>query len=345
MKKKTGEPEKTRNDKKRKKMFDPLFPATYIDFRSDFAFKRLFGTEANKELLLSFLNALLDGEEDFREITYLNTEQQGRYREERKAMFDVYCKNEKDEYIIVEMQVHSQEHYRERSLFYATFPIREQAEKGFGWNYRLRKVYIISFLDFVLEDSEPERYRRDVKLCDVRTGKEFSDKLHFIYLEIPKFPQTLTGKDSFLEKWLYAMRNMNSLERPPEGMEEQVFSRFFEAAEFRRLSRSEASDYEVELDAQWSQGASLETAEHNGLRKGLRKGKQQGLKEGRQQGLKEGLEQGKAEGLKEGLEQGKAEGLIEGREAGEKAKAREIARNLLAQGMDPEAVKAMTGIG
>lgn len=76
----------------------------YVNFYTDFAFKKLFGTEVNKDLLISFLNALLSGEEEIKDLTYLNTEHLGEHEEERKAVFDVYCVNEKGERFLVEMQ-------------------------------------------------------------------------------------------------------------------------------------------------------------------------------------------------------------------------------------------------
>lgn len=75
----------------------------YVNFYTDFAFKKLFGTEINKELLISFLNALLQGREEITDLTYLNTEQLGMTEAERKAVSDVYCKTTTGERILIEM--------------------------------------------------------------------------------------------------------------------------------------------------------------------------------------------------------------------------------------------------
>ena len=114
----------------------------------DFAFKKLFGTEMNKDLLISFLNALLQGHEEITDLTYLNTEQLGTAETERKAVFDVYCQTVTGERILIEMQKAEQQFFKDRSIFYSTFPIRDQAQKG-NWDYSLSRVYTIGVLNFV----------------------------------------------------------------------------------------------------------------------------------------------------------------------------------------------------
>mgnify|MGYP000311427132 CR=1 FL=1 len=104
--------------------------ARYVNPYTDFGFKKLFGTEMNKELLISFINSLFNGKEVVKDLTYLNTEHLGGRELDRKAVFDVYCENEKGEKILVEMQKAEQQFFKDRSLYYATFPIREQAERG-----------------------------------------------------------------------------------------------------------------------------------------------------------------------------------------------------------------------
>ena len=117
----------------------------YLNPYTDFGFKKLFGTEVNKDLLISFINSLLHGREKIKELTYLNAEHLGVGEADRKAIFDVYCENENGEKFLVEMQRGEQQYFKDRSLYYATFPIREQAHRG-DWNYELKCVYIIGML-------------------------------------------------------------------------------------------------------------------------------------------------------------------------------------------------------
>ena len=148
-----------------------LIHQRYINFYTDFAFKKLFGTEVNKELLISFLNSIFEGREVIKDLHYLNSERLGTLEKDRRAVFDVYCENEKGERFIVEMQKGEQQFFKERSLFYTTFPIREQAERGGDWTYELKAVYTICILNFTFDHDKTDRehYKTEVQLMDVKT--------------------------------------------------------------------------------------------------------------------------------------------------------------------------------
>lgn len=111
-------------------MTDRYLADRYVNPYTDFGFKMLFGTEVNKDLLISFVNSLFNGKEVIKELTYLNAEHLGTSESDRRAVFDVYCKNEKGERILIEMQKAEQQFFKDRSVFYSTFPIREQGQKG-----------------------------------------------------------------------------------------------------------------------------------------------------------------------------------------------------------------------
>jgi len=122
----------------------------YISTFTDFGFKKIFGTEVNKDLLIDFLNELLlKSGETVVDLSYLSTEQLGRRSDERKAIYDIYCRNEKGEHFIVEMQKAKQKYFKDRSIYYSSFPIQSQAEKG-DWNFELKAIYTVGILDFFL---------------------------------------------------------------------------------------------------------------------------------------------------------------------------------------------------
>ena len=254
----------------------------YVNFYTDFAFKRLFGTEPNKELLISFLNALLHGREEIREITYLNTEHLGTQEYDRRAVFDVYCVNEKGEHFLVEMQKGEQQFFKDRSVYYSTFAIREQAPRG-EWNYGLKGIYTIGILNFCFNKKDSSYYH-EVKLMDTATREVFYDKLTFIYLEMPKFTKTEAELSTMFDKWLYAIRNLPSLLERPRALYEKVFQRLFEAAEIAKFDRRERYEYEESLKAYRDWFSVMETAELRGEERGHAKG----LKEGHAKGLEEG---------------------------------------------------------
>jgi len=250
----------------------------YINPYTDFGFKLLFGTAMNKELLISFLNALLFKEETVKDVTYLNAEHLDTQEYDRRAVFDVYCENEKGEKFLVEMQRGEQQFFKDRSVYYATFPIREQSQWG-KWDYELKAVYIIGILNFTFNDTDGDYFHHEVKLVDLYTHKVFYDKLTFIYLEMPKFNKKEDELESMFDKWLFVLRNLSSLFERPRALQNRVFDRLFEAAEIAKFNPKELGEYWESLKnfRDWYSVMSTQ------------------LKKGREEGLKEGLEQGRKE--------------------------------------------------
>ena len=240
----------------------------------------MFGTELNKELLVSFLNALLQGKERVKDVTYLNTEQLGAGELDRRAVFDVYCENERGEKFLVEMQKGEQEFFKDRSVYYATFPLREQATRGSRWNYELKAVYAIGILNFTFDEVEEGKFRHDVMLMETDTKRVFYDKLKFIYLEMPKFDKEEGELETMFDKWLFVLKNLSRLMERPAALQERVFRRLFEAAEIARFSRRELLEYEESLKVYRDWFSVLSTAEKKGLKRGMRRGMKEGLKAG-----------------------------------------------------------------
>ena len=147
----------------------------YINLFTDFGFKKLFGEEASKPLLISLLNCFLD-----EQVQYLKNEQLGRHIDERSAIYDLYCTSPTGERFIVEVQRAHQQHFIDRSLYYASFAVQEQAERGRHWNYQLNKVYTIAMMDFVFDSEQLAKYEHQVKLVELSTKKIFSDKLNLV---------------------------------------------------------------------------------------------------------------------------------------------------------------------
>lgn len=239
----------------------------YINPYTDFGFKKLFGTAMNKELLISFLNALFAGREVVKDITYLNVEHMGGIELDRKAVFDVYCENELGEKFLVEMQKGEQEFFKDRSLFYSTFAIREQARRG-SWNYELKAVYTIGVLNFVFDRADDGRYIHEVRLVDIDTNEVFYDKLAFIYLEMPKFNKTEAELETMMDKWLFVLRNLSSLFERPAALQERVFRNLFEAAEIAKFDRRERYEYEESLKNFRDMYSVIATAEKKGRTEG-----------------------------------------------------------------------------
>lgn len=240
---------------------------------TDFGFKLLFGTPVNKDLLIGFLNALFRGEQEITDVTYLNAEQLGRAEWDRKAVFDVYCENVKGERFIVEMQKARQKYFKDRSVFYSTFPIREQAKVG-DWDYELKSVYTVGVLNFVFDEDkdDEEYYHHEVKLMDVGRKEVFYEKLTFIYLEMPKFRKREDELETLFDKWMFVLKNLATLLDRPAALQERVFKRLFETAEIARFSESEMRDYEESLKNLRDLGNVLNTAKEEGRKEGRKEG-------------------------------------------------------------------------
>jgi predicted transposase/invertase (TIGR01784 family) len=230
-------------------MANDKMKAKYLNPFTDFGFKKIFGEEASKPLLIDFLNALLPQTDKIVDLTFKNNEQLGQTDLDRKAIYDVYCENEKGEKFIVELQKAKQNYFKERTIYYSTFPIREQAEKG-EWNYNLKAVYCIGILDFTFDDYETEPEKSEVvhtiKLKN-QNGKTFYEKLTFIYLEMPNFKQSESQLETRLDKWLYFIKHLEDFQTIPTIIADDVFNQAFEKAELAKFGQVELANYENSL--------------------------------------------------------------------------------------------------
>ncbi|MEX8549037.1 MAG: Rpn family recombination-promoting nuclease/putative transposase [Mucilaginibacter sp.] len=252
--------------------------AKYINPFTDFGFKKIFGEEASKPLLIDFLNALLPQTNKIANLSFKNTEQLGQTDSDRKAIYDIYCENENGEKLIVELQKAKQNYFRERTVFYSTFPIREQAEKG-NWNYNLKAVYCIGILDFKFDDYETEPEKSEVvhtiKLKN-QNGKVFYDKLTYIYLEMPNFKKTEEELQTRLDQWLYFIQNLEDFQTIPAIFKDEIFSQAFEKAELANLDHTDLDNYENSLKTYRDLKGVIDTA----FGDGRLEGKQEGISEG-----------------------------------------------------------------
>ena len=161
--------------------------------------------------------------------------------------------------------------FKDRSLFYSTFPIREQAPKGAEWNFKLEHVYTVALLNFDLEEEAFDKndINHDVGLLDKKTHKVFNDKLSFKYVEIAKFNKTEEELDTLYDKWLYVLKNLSRLDERPAALKEKVFTKLFEEAEIAKFTPTELKEYEDSLKAYRDVKNSIDTA----LEKGREEGK------------------------------------------------------------------------
>lgn len=288
--------------------------STYINPLTDFGFKYLFGRDADKEFILSFLNALeIGGEEAIVSVEFIDKENKGVSKDDRALIYDLHCKLRDGTKIIVEMQNRYQAHFDDRAIFYLAADLYRQGEKGDGWDYRLTPVYGVFLMNFEWKGIEEQHLREDVCLYNMQSRRIFSDKMRMTFLKIPMMDKNAEDCETTYEKWLYLLKNMDKMEAIPNTfMREPVFRRLGEKAKYAALSEKEKKAYNESLKVYRDNYAIAETE------------RKEGREEGRKEGRKEGREEGRKEGRKEAFSQ--------------------VVRNMLDMGIGVEAIAKATGL-
>ncbi len=267
--------------------------ARFVNPFTDFGFKKLFGEEASKPSLIDFLNSLLPSSAQIKNLSFKNSEQLGATWDERKAVFDIYCEGENGEIFIVELQKAKQDFFRERTIFYSTFPIAEQAKQGKDWNFNLTAVYCIGILDFTFSDYKEEADRHQIKheiKLRYPDGSTFYDKLTYIYLEMPNFSKTESELDSRLDKWLYFIKHLKEFQDIPIIFRNEVlFLSAFEKAEVAKYTPEEKYNYTQSLKNYWDLVNVMNSAVGKASRENFEKGLEKGIEIGKEKGIEEGV--------------------------------------------------------
>lgn len=295
----------------------------YASLTNDYMFKKIFGCEESKDILLTFLNHII-GNGDILDVSFLNTENLGPTSEDRKVIFDIAVRTNYCEEYRIEMQLAKQDFFRDRALFYSCYPVINQGElakqkyiqehgssAGFKWNFRLNPVRLIAIVDFTMEHApewDASRYHSSYRLHEDSTGELLHDKLQYVFLELGRFNKSEDELDGYYDKWMYLFKNMSNLESRPETFKEKIFDSLFTKADFANFTPQEFRKY---------QEATKMISDYENCIDYARK-------EGREEGRKEGRE--------------------EGREEGAAAKAIETAKNLKAKGIDSNTIAECTGL-
>jgi predicted transposase/invertase (TIGR01784 family) len=261
----------------------------FLNPLTDFGFKKVF---LDKKLLIAFLNDVMAL--SIVDINYLPAEQLGDVKKERRAIFDLYCITENKEHFIVEMQKGRQRYFSDRALFYVSYPIRSQAPRGEEWNYKLNPVYLLSILDLILfDDKESENDVIDkVYLMRERAKTRFSEKLNFVFIELPKFSKKLDELETNTDRWLYCLKHLSEMETRPPQITGEAFERLFELAKIEKLTSKEMKAYKESILAYSDVRDIVEYARDENLAKGRAEGRAEGKWEETVQVIMNGHEAG-----------------------------------------------------
>jgi predicted transposase/invertase (TIGR01784 family) len=260
----------------------------YLNPYTDFGFKKLFGEEGSKDVLMDFLNTLLPAVHQIASLTLQNPDRAADLPLERRAIFDIHCHTAQGDRFVVEMQKARIRYFKDRALFYSTFPIREQGKRG-EWDFALSPVYFVAVLDFFYdEEEEHAKLKREVQLMD-QDCEQFYDKLTFIFIQMPAFKKTEAELVTHYDKWLYFLKHLPDFDQIPQILNEPVFQKAFHLTELSNLPPEERDVYDKNLIDYWSSVAAVETSYQEGLEKGRKEGRKEGREEGREEGKEEGM--------------------------------------------------------
>ena len=245
----------------------------FINPFTDFGFKKIFGEEANKDLLINFLNELLAYEgEKIAKLTYKKNERLGLTGIDRNVVFDLFCENEKGEKFTVELQKAKQSFFKDRMIYYSSFSIQEQGEKGLdeerkAWNYRLKAVYVIGILDFIIDERNKDKIVvSHNKLMDTERKTVFYDKLTFVTIQMPNFNKKVDDLETNFDKWLYVIKNLGRLDKVPEKLKDKIFRKVFKVAEYAVMNRTEQAAYEDSLKYYRDLYSVIDTSKEEGIK-------------------------------------------------------------------------------
>ena len=248
----------------------------YAELLCDFMFKRLFGSEANKDVLIGFLNVLLEDVEIV-DVDFIPTEHLGLTEDDRKVIFDIACRCKDGRVLIIEMQKGYQKHFRKRAVYYTTYPINEQGRhahelylkrkaeseaegKDFGekfeWDYDLKPVTVVAILNFKFdhEDGWPQdRYHSSYRLREDSCHEVMTDALRFVFLELGRFKKRIWELHTVFDKWMYLLKHMHEMSEVPKELNDPLFTRLFLLAEIHNFTAEEHRQYikSLELMSEW----------------------------------------------------------------------------------------------
>ena len=282
----------------------------YAELLCDFMFKRLFGSEANKDVLISFLNMLLE-DVVIVDVHFIPTENLGFSEDDRKVIFDISCRCDDGRSFIIEMQKGYQKHFRKRTLYYTTYPIngqgrhahelflKQKAEASargesssvkFDWDYNLQPVTVVAILNFQFEHEvgwPRDRYHSSYRLREDSYHEVMTDVLRFVFLELGRFKKRIWELETIFDKWMYLLKHMHELVEIPKEFNDPLFTRLFLLAEIDNFTAEEYKQYKKSLESMSDFDNIISSTE------------ERGRAEGRAEGLAEGRVEGRAEGRTE----------------------------------------------
>ena len=243
----------------------------FLDIKTDFAFKKVFGSADSKDILISFLNAIIDFENNrkIQDLTIVDPYNIPMLKGMKDTFVDVKAQLDDGSWVIIEMQVLNHEGFEKRVLYNAAKNYSIQLTKGDAYHL-LNPVIALTITDFILFDTSSELIN-NFKLIEKKQFIEYSDDIELIFIELPKFIKTETELKTIQDKWLYFIKNSGDLDYIPNNIEQEL-EKAFDIANEANLSVEELELQHKKKDWIYIQKSSIELAIKTGLKQGIEEG-------------------------------------------------------------------------
>ncbi|WP_264328451.1 Rpn family recombination-promoting nuclease/putative transposase [Wolbachia endosymbiont (group A) of Andrena hattorfiana] len=296
----------------------------FLDPKNDISFRRIFGTEKNKDILIHFLNDILGftGKSAINDIEFLSTIQDPDIAAKKQSIVDVLCRDSTGAQYICEMQVAKTKGFEKRAQYYAAKAYSRQADKGDQYQ-DLKEIIFIAIADCILFPDKSE-YKSKHTIRDEDTNEHDLKDFYFIFVELPKFPKNKEDQlSSIVEKWVYFFRYAD--ETSEEELERIIGSDLIIKRAYEELNRFNWSEkefiaYEQEIKRILDEQAVLAQKLDDATAKGIQIGHEKGRAEGKEEGIQIGVEKG------------------------EKQAKMTVAKNLLKAGVSIDIIAQTTGL-
>lgn len=283
----------------------------FLDPKNDVAFKKIFGSEKNKDILIHFLNDMITFKERglIKDVTFLKNTQDPEIAAQKTSIVDILCKDEKGNTYIVEMQVAKEKGFEKRAQYYASKAYISQAHIG-GEYQNLKEVVFLAIADFIMFPNKKE-YKSDHVMLDKNSHENDLKDFSFTFIELPKFRKDMDHLSNMTDKWCYFFKNAEETSESDLHKltgQDEIIERAYE--ELNRFS------WNQEELLTYDQAEKYAGAYHASM----------------------------AQKFDEGKAEGEASGIIKGKAEGEKKALLKVAKNLLKQGVGIQIITAVTGL-
>ena len=311
-----------------------------VNPKIDLVFKKLFGSEENKDILMSLINAILPLSQQVAKITLKNPYNVADYAEGKLSILDIKAEDEKGRLFDVEIQIRGSVFYGKRALYYwakiygSQLDVMPdtQPDGTADISYSdLKKCIVISLIDFNMFDDERIHRCYTLKDTDTNEKHETLDYLDLYFVELRKYKGEQRATMTLLDRWIAFLNTAHRYSNdklPTELAEIREIQKASKKLEAMYLDEKERGYYEAQqkfwLDQISLMKEAMEKARTEAMEKGIAEGREKGIAEGREKGIAEGREKGMAEGI-------------------EKAKF-EAAKNAILAGADNDFIVAITGL-